>query len=58
MNMASFISSGFTVNFLVHDVELIGVQLMSCCRAVEVYWGGAFKCSLTLSPSDLPDSPI
>ena len=35
-----FYSSGLAVNFLVHDVELVGVQWMSCCSTMEVYRGG------------------
>ena len=35
-------SSGLAVDFLVHDIELIGIQWMSCCSAVKVYWGGGF----------------
>ena len=37
-----FYCSGLTVNFLVHDVELIGVQWVSCFSTLEVYWGGGF----------------
>ena len=46
------------MDFFVHDVELVGVQGMSCCSTMEVIGEGAFKCSLTLSPRDLPDSPM
>ena len=43
MNIASFIVSGLAVDFLMHDIELIGIQWMSCCSAVKVYWGGGFQ---------------
>ena len=41
---------GMAVDFLVHYVELVGVHGVSCGGTVEVYRGGALKCSLTLSP--------
>ena len=53
-----FDGPGVTVNFLVHYVELVWVHGVSCSGAVVVYGGGALKCSLILSPKDLPDSPI
>ena len=33
-------SSGLTVNFFMHNVELVRVQWMSCSSTVEVYGGG------------------
>ena len=36
-------SSGLAVDFLMHDIELIGIQWMSCCSALKVYWGGGFQ---------------
>ena len=51
-------SPGKAVYFFMHNVELLGVQGMSCGGTVVVYGGGALKCSLTLSPRDLPDSPM
>ena len=51
-------SPGKTVYFFMHNVELLGVQGMSCGGTVVVYGGGGLKCSLTLSPRDLPDSPM
>ena len=50
--------TGMAVNILVHYVELVGVHGMSCGGAVVVYGEGALKCSFTLSPKDLPDSPM
>ena len=46
---------GMAVDFLVHYVELVGVHGVSCGGTVEVYRGGALKCSLTLSANVLPD---
>ena len=46
---------GMAVDFLMHNVELVGVHGVSCGGV----WGeGALKCSLTLSPNVLPDSPM
>ena len=44
------------VNLFVYNVKLVGVHQVSCGGTVKVYGEGVLKCSLTLSPSDLPDS--
>ena len=51
-------SPGLAVYFLVYNVKLVGVHGVSCGGAVKMYGGGALKCSLILSPRDLPDSPM
>ena len=35
-------SSGLAVDFLMHDVELVGIQQVSCCGTVQVDGGGGF----------------
>ena len=49
---------GIAVDLLVYYVKLVGVHRVSRGGTVEVYGGGALKCSLTLSPNVLPDSPM
>ena len=49
---------GMAIDLLVYYVKLVGLHGVSCGGAVVVYGGGALKCSLTLSPKDLPDSPM
>ena len=44
------------VDFLVYYIEMFLVHGMSCGGAV--MGKGALKCFLTLSPKDLPDSPM
>ena len=53
-----FDGPGMAVDVLVHYVNLVWVPGVFCSGAVVVYGGGALKCSLTLSPKDLPDSPM
>ena len=48
---------GVTVSFLVYYVELFWVHWVTCGGAMVVYRRRALKCSLTLSPKYLPDSP-
>ena len=59
MDEHSFLdSSRLAVNLLMHNAELVGVHGMA---SVELCWcigEGALKCSLILSPSVLPDSPM
>ena len=49
---------GLAVNLLVNNVKLVGVHGVSCGGAVEMYRGGGLEVFLTLSPRDLPDSPM
>ena len=44
-------SPGLVVDFPVHNV----CPVVALCRCIGE---GAFKCSFTLSPKDLPDSPM
>ena len=46
---------GVAVDLFMCYIKLLWVHWVSCGGAVKVYGGGALKCSLTLSPSDLPD---
>ena len=58
IHIASLMVLDWLCYLLVNNVKLIGVHGVSCGGAVEMYGGGALKCSLTLSPRDLPDSPM
>ena len=49
---------GRTLCFLVYDVEALWAEGMSCGTAVLLNGKGALRCSLILSPSALPDSPM
>ena len=49
---------GLVVYLLVNNVKLVGVHEVFCGGAVKVYGGGGLKMFLTLSPRDLPDSPM
>ena len=50
---------GMTVDLLMHYVKLFWVHWVSYGDAVVVYGGGGLEMFLkTLSPNDLPDSPI
>ena len=53
-----FDGPGMTVDLFMNYVELVWIPWVSCSGAVVVMGEGAFKCSLTLSPKDLPDSPM
>ena len=59
MDKHSFLDGpGLAVYLFVNNVQLVGIHGVSCDGAVVMYGAGALKCSLTLSPRDLPDSPM
>ena len=49
---------GMTVDLFMNYVELVWVHWVSCSGPVVMYGGGGFEVFFTLSPKDLPDSPM